>query len=72
VSRLFGGIDRTDRRANDFGRWINPIEHPFGGNVATTSNHFGGITVNVSEPGGVNDVIRDLRLHGAALRVRRG
>jgi hypothetical protein len=39
---------------------------------ATTTNHFGGITVNVSEPGGVNEVIRDLRLHGAAIRTRRG
>jgi len=38
----------------------------------TTNNHFGGITVQVTEPGGVNDVIRDLRMHGASLRVRRG
>jgi hypothetical protein len=42
------------------------------GPVSSTTNHFGGITVNVTEPGGVNDVIRDLRMHGAALRVRRG
>jgi hypothetical protein len=42
------------------------------GPVSTTNNHFGGITVNVTEPGGVNDVIRDLRMQGAALRVRRG
>jgi hypothetical protein len=40
--------------------------------VSTTNNHFGGITVNVTEPGGVNDVIRDLRMQGASLRVRRG
>jgi uncharacterized phage infection (PIP) family protein YhgE len=40
--------------------------------VSTTNNHFGGITVQVTEPGGVNEVIRDLRLQGAALRVRRG
>ncbi|QDT52162.1 hypothetical protein Pan44_01710 [Caulifigura coniformis] len=40
--------------------------------VSTTNNHFGGITVNVAEAGGVNEVIRDLRLQGAALRVRRG
>jgi uncharacterized phage infection (PIP) family protein YhgE len=42
------------------------------GPVSTTNNHFGGITVNVTEPGGVNDVIRDLRMQGAAMRVRRG
>ncbi len=42
------------------------------GPVSTTNNHFGGITVNVTEPGGVNDVIRDLRMQGASLRVRRG
>ena len=45
---------------------------PVSGPVSTTNNHFGGITVNVTEPGGVNDVIRDLRMQGAALRVRRG
>ncbi len=39
---------------------------------ATTNNHFGGITIQVTEPGSVNDVMRDLRLQGAALRVRRG
>ena len=38
--------------------------------MSTTNNHFGGITVKVTEPGGVNDVIRDLRMQGAAL-VRR-
>ncbi|HVJ84975.1 MAG TPA: hypothetical protein VM452_04975 [Caulifigura sp.] len=42
------------------------------GPVTTTHNYFGGITVNVTEPGGVNEVVRDLRLQGAALRVRRG
>jgi hypothetical protein len=42
------------------------------GSVSTTNNHFGGITVQVTEPGGVNEVVRDLRMHGAALRVRRG
>lgn len=42
------------------------------GPVSSTTNHFGGITVNVTEPGGVNDIVRDLRMQGAALRVRRG
>lgn len=42
------------------------------GPVANTTNHFGGITVQVAEPGGVNEVIRDLRMQGAALRMRRG
>jgi len=40
--------------------------------ASTTNNHFGGITVNVAEAGGVNEIVRDLRMHGAALRVRRG
>ena len=38
----------------------------------TTTNHFGGITINVAGPSGVNDIIRDLRLHGVTLRNRRG
>lgn len=37
-----------------------------------TTNHFGGITIQVANPGGVNDVVRDLRLQGVQLRNRRG
>jgi hypothetical protein len=39
---------------------------------AGTTNHFGGITINVARPGNVNEVVRDLRLHGVRLRNRRG
>lgn len=37
-----------------------------------TTNHFGGITIQVANAGGVNDVVRDLRLQGVQLRNRRG
>jgi hypothetical protein len=37
-----------------------------------TTNHFGGITIQVANAAGVNDVIRDLRLQGVQLRNRRG
>lgn len=37
-----------------------------------TTNHFGGITIQVAEAGGVNDIVRDLRSHGVQLRNRRG
>lgn len=37
-----------------------------------TTNHFGGITIQVADAGGVNEIVRDLRLHGARLRNRRG
>lgn len=43
-----------------------------GARVQNTSNHFGGITINVAQPSGVNEIIRDLRLHGVMLRNRRG
>ena len=39
---------------------------------AGTTNHFGGITINVARPGNVNEVVRDLRLQGVRLRNRRG
>jgi hypothetical protein len=37
-----------------------------------TTNNFGGITIEVTEAMEINDVVRDLRLQGAALRNRRG
>jgi hypothetical protein len=37
-----------------------------------TTNHFGGITIQVADAGGVNDIVRDLRLQGVQLRNRRG
>ena len=37
-----------------------------------TTNHFGGITIQVAEAGGVNEIVRDLRLQGVQLRNRRG
>jgi hypothetical protein len=37
-----------------------------------TTNHFGGITIQVANAGGVNDIVRDLRLQGVQLRNRRG
>lgn len=43
-------------------------------NVSTTSttNHFGGITIQVRETADVNALVRDLRLQGIHLRNRRG
>jgi hypothetical protein len=38
----------------------------------TTNNHFGGISIHVTEAVEINDVIRDLRFEGATLRNRRG
>jgi hypothetical protein len=40
--------------------------------VQSTTNHFGGITIQVAEAAGVNSVVRDLRLQGVHLRNRRG
>ena len=40
--------------------------------VQQTTNHFGGITIQVAQPGGVNGIVRDLRLQGVQLRNRRG
>lgn len=37
-----------------------------------TTNHFGGITIQVAGASAVNDVVRDLRLQGVQLRNRRG
>ncbi|MBL8852104.1 MAG: hypothetical protein JNG89_20695, partial [Planctomycetaceae bacterium] len=37
-----------------------------------TTNHFGGITIQVASAAGVNDIVRDLRLQGVLLRNRRG
>jgi hypothetical protein len=37
-----------------------------------TTNHFGGITIQVANAAGVNDIVRDLRLQGVQLRNRRG
>lgn len=37
-----------------------------------TTNHFGGININVRETADVNAVVRDLRLQGIQLRNRRG
>ena len=38
----------------------------------TNNNNFGGLTVNVSQPGDVNGLVRDLRFQGFRLRNRRG
>jgi hypothetical protein len=38
----------------------------------STTNHFGGITINVREAADLNGVVRDLRLQGIHLRNRRG
>lgn len=40
--------------------------------LTQTTNHFGGITIEVTEAVELNDVVRDLRLQGAELRHRRG
>jgi len=40
--------------------------------VTSTTNNFGGITIEVTEAVEINDIVRDLRLQGAALRNRRG
>lgn len=40
--------------------------------VHNTTNHFGGITIQVAEAAAVNSVVRDLRLQGVQLRNRRG
>lgn len=40
--------------------------------VTSLTNHFGGITIAVTEAVEVNEIVRDLRLQGAALRHRRG
>ncbi len=40
--------------------------------TSSTTNHFGGITINVREAANVNDVIRDLRFQGIRLRNHRG
>ncbi len=40
--------------------------------VRQTTNHFGGITIQVAEAGNVNAIVRDLRLQGVQLRNRRG
>jgi hypothetical protein len=37
-----------------------------------TTNHFGGITIQVANAAGANDIVRDLRLQGVRLRNRRG
>jgi hypothetical protein len=42
------------------------------GPASATTNHFGGITVNVRETADVNALVRDLRLQGIHLRNRRG
>ncbi|MFV0445870.1 MAG: hypothetical protein ACK5Q5_20015 [Planctomycetaceae bacterium] len=41
-------------------------------NSTLTTNHFGGITINVRETADVNTLVRDLRLQGIHLRNRRG
>jgi hypothetical protein len=43
-----------------------------GGSVHNTTNHFGGITIQVAEAARVNEIVRDLRLQGVRLRNRRG
>lgn len=62
----------TSLNAGSTGMTSRTMSDVAAGPVSTTNNHFGGITVQVTEPGGVNEVVRDLRMHGAALRVRRG
>ena len=44
-----------------------------GGEAGPTHvTHFGGITIQVGQAADVNALVRDLRLHGARLRNRRG
>lgn len=40
--------------------------------TTATTNNFGEITINVAESSGINNIVRDLRLHGFRLRNRRG
>lgn len=40
--------------------------------VESTTNHFGGLTIQVREAVDVNNLVRDLRLQGIHLRNRRG
>lgn len=50
----------------DADRTIGPVS------TTATTNHFGGITINVRETADVNALVRDLRLQGVQLRHRRG
>ena len=45
---------------------------PLSATSTTNNNNFGGLTVNVSQPGDVNGLVRDLRFQGFRLRNRRG
>jgi hypothetical protein len=49
-----------------------PIVNSDPAHVTNETNHFGGITIQVREAVEINDVIRDLRFQGAAIRNRRG
>lgn len=40
--------------------------------IRQTTNHFGGFTIHVGNASDVNDIVRDLRLHGVQERNRRG
>lgn len=51
---------------------LNRMSQPAVASSTSTTNHFGGITIQVQEAGGVNDIVRDLRLQGIHLRNRRG
>jgi hypothetical protein len=52
----------------------NPLQHgpTLQSSMATTNNHFGGITIQVRETADVGALLRDLRLQGVQLRNRRG
>lgn len=50
----------------------SPTASPAPSASPATTNHFGGITINVRESADVNGLVRDLRLQGIHLRNRRG
>jgi hypothetical protein len=72
----------TDAIGHEFVRGLNvsvadrphrpPLLRDGTSRVHSTTNHFGGITIQVAEPSAVNAVVRDLRLQGVHLRNRRG
>jgi hypothetical protein len=49
-----------------------PPSQPAVSSSSSTTNHFGGISINVRETADVNGLVRDLRLQGIHLRNRRG
>lgn len=47
---------------------FTPVEK----STSTQVNHFGGINIQVAQSSNINNIVRDLRLHGFHLRNRRG